>query len=244
MHPVNAAVLAQGGGKYRCAKCHKTGNALEALFDEWPQASQQATRPGELPELGLALSLGTARESETAVKKAALPGGQVFDEEPDSPPQKSWQRAVWVGSALVLAVIITLNLLRFFQLSPVERSTMQSAMVSLGLRQAPPQQPFRAPEQIQLLSRELKAHPYRPGVLQLTATIVNRADRVQPYPDIEVTMLDIHSRQLARQLFKPGDYLTGSAGLRDGMAVEAYLTLTLELPDPGNDAVGYELQIR
>ena len=33
VHPVNAALLASGGGRYRCGKCNKVNNALEALFD-------------------------------------------------------------------------------------------------------------------------------------------------------------------------------------------------------------------
>ena len=42
VHPVNASLLAQGGGKYRCGKCNKSANALESLFDEWPE-------PGDKP---------------------------------------------------------------------------------------------------------------------------------------------------------------------------------------------------
>jgi hypothetical protein len=82
----------------------------------------------------------------------------------------------------------------------------------------------------------------RQGVLLLTATIVNRAAQNQGYPDIEVTLLDIRGRQLARQLFKPGDYLSRSAQLRDGMTPQAYLTFSLEMLDPGDEAVGFELQ--
>ncbi len=232
MHPVNAAMLAQGGGKYRCGKCHKIGNALEALFDEWPQARQQGARPGDLPELGLALSLGPGKEP------PATP------EEADSPQGKPLQRAAWIIAAVVLSVIITLNLARFLQQPLTDTPWLQSTLVRLGVRQAPLQAPFRALDQIKLISRELKAHPFRPGVLLLTATIVNRAAHSQAYPDIDVTLLDIHSRQLARQLFKPADYLPNGSDLRSGMTPQAFLTLSLEMPDPGDGATGFELQFR
>ena len=234
MHPVNAAVLAQGGGRYRCGKCHKTGNALEALFDEWPQARQQGAPAGDLPELGLALSLGPGEE----------PQARAMSEETDLPRRRTLQRAVWIIAAVVLTVIITLNLARFLQQPLTDTPWLQSTLVRLGVKPAPPQAPFRAFDQIKLLSRELKAHPFRPGVLLLTATIVNRAAQSQAYPDIDVTLLDIHNRQLARQLFKPADYLPNGSDLRNGMTPQAYLTLSLEMPDPGDGAVGFELQFR
>jgi hypothetical protein len=234
VHPVNAAVLAQGGGRYRCGKCHKTGNALEALFDEWPQARQQGAPAGDLPELGLALSLGPGEE----------PQAQTTSEETDLPRRRPLLRAVWIIAAVVLTVIITLNLARFLQQPLIDTPWLHSTLVRLGVRQAPPQAPFRALDQIKLLSRELKAHPFRPGVLLLTATIVNRAAASQAYPDIDVTLLDIHNRQLARQLFKPADYLPNGSDLRNGMTPQAYLTLSLEMPDPGDGAVGFELQFR
>lgn len=234
MHPVNAAVLAQGGGRYRCGKCHKTGNALEALFDEWPQARQQGAPAGDLPELGLALSLGPGEE----------PQAQTTSEETDLPRRRPLLRAVWIVAAVVLTVIITLNLARFLQQPLIDTPWLHSTLVRLGVRQAPPQAPFRALDQIKLLSRELKAHPFRPGVLLLTATIVNRAAASQAYPDIDVTLLDIHNRQLARQLFKPADYLPNGSDLRSGMTPRAYLTLSLQIPDPGDGAVGFELQFR
>lgn len=234
VHPVNAAVLAQGGGRYRCGKCHKTGNALEALFDEWPQARQQGAPAGDLPELGLALSLGPGEEPQAGTRS----------EETDTPRSKPLLRAVWIIAAVVLAVIITLNLARFLQQPLTDTPWLQSTLVRLGMRQAPPQAPFRALDQIKLLSRELKAHPFRPDVLLLTATIVNRAAQSQAYPDIDVTLLDIHSRQLARQLFKPADYLPNGSDLRNGMTPQAYLTLSLEMPDPGDGATGFELQFR
>ncbi len=244
VHPVNAAILAQGGGKYRCGKCHKIGNALEALFDEWPQASQQGTRPGSLPELGLPLSLSPGEDTSDASDPAAAPGDALIDETELSPSRKPMLRVLWVGAALVLTVVIALNLFRFFQQPVLDLPWLQSTLTRLGVKQAPPQPVFRAPEQIELLSRELKAHPFRPGVLLLTATIVNRADRSQPYPDIDVTLLDINGRKLNQSLFKPGDYLSHSSELRTGMKPQAQLTFSLDMLDPGDSAVGFELQFR
>lgn len=241
VHPVNAALLARGGGKYRCGKCHKVNNALEALFDEWPQASQQGTPPGELPELGLALSLGpdagtTDRPDGTDTSAETNGGGTA-----GPPATKSLPRMLWISAAVILMIVITLNLNGFFRQTTPGFVWLQPALVWLGLRQEPP---FRALDQIQLLNRELKADPSRPGVLVLSATVVNRAGRNQAYPDIDVTLLDIHNQRLTHRLFKPRDYLPAGSELSAGMRPEAQLSFTLEMPDPGKDAVGFEVQFR
>ncbi len=237
-------MLAQGSGRYRCGKCQKVCNALESLFDEWPQAKQQGTRPGDLPVLGINLTLDPASESPGAE------GGQSEGEEPlseaatDEQSGRPWQRYLLAGAALLLACIIALNLASFFQQPVTGQTRFQSTLVRLGLKQAPPEKPFRALDRIEVLSRELKPHRYRPGVLVLNATIVNRAKRVQPYPQIEVTLRDAQNRQLSRQLFEPGDYLSRSSELRSGMQPQAYMALSLEMPDPGDGAVGFELRFR
>ena len=242
VHPVNAAVLSQGGGRFRCGKCHKVGNALEALFDEWPQASQRGTRPGDLPELGLKISLGSEEDSEPTASEAEAAHGLAIEETHDAAARWPWQRFLWAGTALPLAIIITINLAGFFQQPLPNLSRLQSTLVRLGLKQAPPEPAFRSPDRIELISREMKTHPSRPGVLLLTATIVNRAEHTLPYPGIDLTLLDIRGRPLSRQVFKSADYLNSSSELRDGMGPQAYFTLSLEVPDPGAGAVGFELQ--
>ena len=97
-------------------------------------------------------------------------------------------------------------------------------------------------EWIHLVSRELRSHPTLPGTLQLTATIVNRAERPQPYPLISLKLLDAAGQPVHQQYFAPADYLPAGAGGEDGMAPEAYLPLTLEFDDPGLQAVGFELE--
>lgn len=244
VHPVNAVLLAQGSGKYRCGKCKKVGNALEALFDEWPQAKQQGARPGNMPELGLALAPNPASEPGTAPEDSDLSGEFLSSEKAVTQFGRRLLPALWVSATLVLTAVISLSLASFFQQPILDHPQLQEIWVKLGLKKAPPKQPFRALDQIELLSRELVAHPTRPGTLLLTASMVNRAEVGQVYPDINVILLDINGRQLVQKVFKPRDYLPDSAELRRGMTPQAYLSFSLEIPDPGNGAVGFELQFR
>ena len=220
VHPVDAASLAVGGGRYRCGKCNKVSNALESLFDERPRAGSRATAPGEVPVLGL------APERETAAKARRHPEGAGFDETADAASITAGSRAPWLlraawvcGALLVLAAV---------------------AWKWAGFQG----EPFRDLDQFQLVSRELTSHPALSGRLRLSATIVNRADRAQPYPDIEVTLLDASGNIVLSQLFTPDDYLDPERAPGTAMAPQAYVPLTLDMEDPGAQAVGFEVQFK
>lgn len=240
VHPVNAALLARGGGRFRCGKCKKVCNALEALFDDWPDPGDSPVRPGGLPELGSPLQLEPAGEE--------VPAG-AMDESEDSAAaaqiaSRRLLRVVWVTAAAVVTLFVLLNLARYFGVSLLDRPGFQSLLQRSGLQSAPPAPPFRDLDRIEIVAREMIPHPRRPGTLVLNLTLVNRADRFQPYPDIEASLLDLENRVVAMHRFRPGDYLTRTADWRRGMTPGAYVGLSLELPDPGVDAAGFELQFQ
>ncbi len=141
----------------------------------------------------------------------------------------------------MVAVTVTFKLSEFYQLSLINLPIVQSAKARLGMQNPHAAQPFRDLAQIHLASRELSSHPFRADMLRLTATIVNRAPEIQPYPDLEVTLLDANGRPVSQFRFSPSDYLTEGASRDSGMTSQAYLPLVLDLPDPGTVARGFEL---
>jgi len=218
VHPVNASLLAKAGGSYRCGKCKKVSNALDALFDEWPVAGEKPPSSGDRPELGLSIDLNQVKsarsgEDDEGVKVPAKRSGSLT-------------RIAWISMALIVAVAVAFELADFYDKTLLE---------------PPSEQTFRDLSQVHLVSRELKSHPSRTDMLRLTATIVNRASKVQPYPDLEVILLDAAGESVGRALFSPSDYLSGDAAEKPGMTPQAYLPLVLDLADPGQEAVGFEL---
>lgn len=233
VHPVNASLLARASGKFRCGKCNKTGNALEALFDEWPEAGDKPPKTGPIPDLGLAIDLDEARVSRSGDDHENL----------DVPVKRRSKvaRVAWITMALVVFVAVAFELADFFGQPLLELPAVQSVATRLGFKDPPPAEPFRDLSQIHLVSRDLRSHPAREGLLQLTATIVNRANRTQPYPELEVILFDASGQQVGRELFAPSAYLSETTAKNSGMTPQAYLPLVLELADPGNEAVGFEL---
>lgn len=256
MHPVNAALLAGGAGRFRCGKCNKVNNALEALFDEWPTAGARAPTAGELPVLGLSLDLQAAARSRQTPGAPSEHGGPAADEAGDLAGAGGGLRWLvrfgWIAAALALAVLSAFQVAKFQGQPLLERAPLSAAMERLGLREPPVATPFRDLDRIHLVSRDLRNHPSRPGRLRLSATIVNRAPQVQPWPDLEVTLFDAAGQNIAQKRFPPADYLAAGSGAgragntaaTGGMTPQAYLPLVLDLEDPGMQAVGFELEFR
>jgi predicted Zn finger-like uncharacterized protein len=241
VHAVNAALLARSGGRFRCGKCKSVGNALDALFDEWPDAGAKPSPPGSLPELGTRLDLAGPTGDNAATEEAVSQGESTGS---DAGGTRIWLRALWMIAAFALALIVSLYVARYFGMPLPDRATLDAALVKIGLREAPPPPPFRALDRIEIVSREMRAHPDRPGVLQLDATLVNRAGRSQAYPQIDVALLDIAGRAIARQGFAPAAYLGRAVETARGMTPDAYVAISLTMPDPGDEAVGFEIEFR
>lgn len=244
IHPVNAALLAAGAGRYRCGKCNKVSSALESLFDEWPQAGSKPAQSGEIPVLGLSLDLEGAAQARQAPAGAGLSDSDGTDSPANGRSLRWLARTAWIAGGILVLGAATWQWAGFQGEPLLERPGVESTLVRLGLRQPPPAKPFRDLERIHLVSRELTSHPYLSGHLRLSATIVNRAAKIQPYPDIEVALLDATGEVVLRQRFAPSDFLDPESASGAGMVPQAYLPLVLDLVDPGVQAVGFELQFK
>ena len=101
---------------------------------------------------------------------------------------------------------------------------------------------LKDPQQIQLVSRDMHTHPTRSGILVLSLTFVNLAQHSQAFPELEVTLLDAANQPVARRRLQPKVYLRPGADTSSGLKTDVYLPVLLELGDPGEQAVGFEIQ--
>jgi len=244
VHPVNAALLAVGAGRYRCGKCNKLNNALESLFDEWPAAGAQPTRAGDTPVLGDALDLKAAAKARREPTEAPTDPEDDATEPARGRAARWLLRAAWIAGGFAVLLVIAVQWSRFLGEPLLDRAAIKSTLVRAGLQAPPPRAAFRDLDRIHLVRRELRSHPTRPGHLRLSATLVNRAAQSQPYPDIDVALLDAAGEVVLRQHFVPADYLAPGAPDGAGLAPHAYLPLVLDLEDPGVRAVGFELEFK
>ncbi len=244
VHPVNAPLLAQEHGKYRCGKCKQINNALEALFDEWPEPGDQPPVAGKLPVLGTQLDLEAAKQTRLEPGETSYSSEEEVVENQGKGRNKKLVRAAWITTAIAILILVTVYLAEFFQYPLMESSSIKDMLTRTGQKDGSLSTPFRNLNQIQLLSRDMRSHPDRPDALNLSLTIVNRAARSQPFPELEVTLTDSVGQTLTKRLFHPNEYLPDDADIKAGMSPEAYLHISLELADPGHQAVGFELNFR
>ncbi|MGA9572565.1 MAG: DUF3426 domain-containing protein, partial [Lysobacterales bacterium] len=101
---------------------------------------------------------------------------------------------------------------------------------------------LKDPQKIQLVSRDMHTHPTRSGILVLSLTFVNLAPRNQAFPELEVTLTDAANQPVAQRRLQPAEYLRPGADTRTGLAADVYLPVLLELGDPGDQAVGFEIR--
>lgn len=89
----------------------------------------------------------------------------------------------------------------------------------------------------------VREHPDTAGALAVDVMIVNNATFDQPFPDLTLTFTDINEQLVASRRFTPKDYLGGELAGRELMPSNQKVYITLDLVDPGTEAVNYHIYI-
>ncbi|MEE4175050.1 MAG: zinc-ribbon and DUF3426 domain-containing protein [Xanthomonadales bacterium] len=228
-HSLDARQLATAGGKVRCVRCGMTFQALDALYDQYPdrrQAPHKRQPDAAPPELG---------------RKPAPRLPAHTDTPPVQPETPRWP---WIALLAVLAVATAINLAWTARDLVPRDGELAATLHRWSVPGFEPPPPYRDPSRIHLLTRDMHDHPTRPRVLVLSATFVNLSDRSQPYPEVMVALKDPEDRVLAARVFAPGDYLIQPPGPDAELASGQQVPLLLEFADPGERATGFELTFR
>ena len=97
---------------------------------------------------------------------------------------------------------------------------------------------------LQLGARDIRPHPDMPGALLISATLINRAPWTQPYPPLEVSLSDFSGKPVAQRVFAPDTYLGSRALAARGLPAGASAAISLEVRDPGRQAVAFAIHPR
>lgn len=87
----------------------------------------------------------------------------------------------------------------------------------------------------------VRSHPTTFNALIIETIITNHADFEQDFPDISLTFSNINNQVVAQRLFSPSEYLISDVLQWPGMPAEQPIQITLEIIDPGADAVNYNM---
>ena len=89
----------------------------------------------------------------------------------------------------------------------------------------------------------VRNHPKVASALMVDAILVNNAPFEQPFPDLLLAFSTLDDTPVALRRFTPKEYLAGELAGMDHIPMHTPVHITLELADPGPDAVNYHMSI-
>jgi len=90
----------------------------------------------------------------------------------------------------------------------------------------------------------VRSHPQYRNALMVDALLFNEGDWPQPFPALELTFKNLRDEIVATRRFAPSEYLRGELAGLDAMPVNTPVHIALEIVDPGEQAVNYNLRLR
>lgn len=233
IHPLTAASLSRARGLVQCGQCGRAFSALSFLFDDWPSGEAHQ------PENGSNATLPVLKPSvEVNADKTAHPP----DSDQAEVPGTRLKRNAWLAATVLLSLLTIANIAWTFREPLMQNPRISAWMKQSGQLQVEQEGLLKDPQQIQLVSRDMHMHPTRSGILVLSLTFVNLAARNQVFPELEVTLMDTANQPVAQRRLRPAEYLRPGFDTSAGLAADVYLPVLLELGDPGEQAVGFEIR--
>lgn len=244
---LDARTLAQAHGFVICGHCGEGFDSIATLADVLPPEPFD-----ELPinEAGIEppqLELAVYRPR--AVAPAPVPAATRFDDllPSDFTPRFARGREPRPRRWPWLVVIAVLLLLLAAQLAwalrdqliadPLTGPWLHQGCQALGC-----ELPLvRDVKQLRLLARDVQAHPSVPGALLISATVRNDAAFAQPYPVVSITLSDVNGKRIAMRRLRPSEYVADTFALQHGLPPGTATAMVLEVEDPGQQAVAFEL---
>ena len=103
--------------------------------------------------------------------------------------------------------------------------------------------PWREPQALRLLQRDVRARPDRPGVLRISASFRNDARWAQPWPRLRVILSDANGRAIAARDFAAGEYL-GATPVASGIASGQVAGVAVDVVDPSPRVTAFTFEFR
>ncbi len=150
--------------------------------------------------------------------------------------------AFWL-TGITLALLLLLAQLAYLQRDSLAQIPSLSAMITTACAniQGCELSAQRDLSRLQLVSRNVYSHPNINGALMVNAIITNTADFEQPYPVLLVSMSNVRGKVVGERYFRPDEYLGNTEDTEGKMPIGKHISVSLEVMDPGQNALAFEL---
>jgi hypothetical protein len=102
---------------------------------------------------------------------------------------------------------------------------------------------WRDPASLRLTARDVRPHPSVSDALMINASFRNDAPWPQAWPVLQIAMSDLDGKPLAMRRFRVEEYL-GAAPSESTLASGQSVSATIEVQDPGKQAVAFAFEFR
>lgn len=239
---VTPAQLKVREGMVRCGRCQHAFPADKHFVRKAPKS---AAKSAQVP-----LRKRTASKKISASAQVTHPVSAPLSAQdridPVAPlsrrPQIKTRNIYWaVGNSLLLLLIAGQGLIfygyEFARRAPALRSAVDLLCDPLPCRRLP----LIDMRRMDLVETRVAPHPRYDKALRVKATLVNRAEVVQPYPLLEVSLIDSQGQLVARRTYPPQEYLSKPEVMSHGMPPQLAIHVQLDITSPGVPASGYEV---
>ena len=253
---VTTEQLNMAEGLVRCGICDSIFNGNDYIDEDHdPSASSENWQehqnddnqdlhddPWSMDANEESIELGQQNDDDTLTDTERVPtvirddfGGNIL-----SKSNSPIQIAVFTFGAIVLALFFLGQISYWHSIDILPRTWVNSFCETVGCGEAN-QRDLTA---FQILNRNIYTHPNEKKALMITTSFVNQAKFAQPYPLLEITLLDTHGQIIAVRRFSPKDYLVNKSFTDTLMPPDQPVGARLEVIDPGNEVIAYEFEFR
>ncbi len=241
---ITAAQLKVRDGKVRCGRCQHVFGADQHLM---PKPAKSVAKGAPSAARKRVVAKKSVEPKNTAATSPTEISAPVIPAEAAPPPlvraRPARTRTIyWVTGCVLLLLLLAGQALIFYgypfaRQTPALRPVIELLCDPLPCRKLPPIDM----RHMDLVETQVAPHPRYDKALRIKATLVNRADSVQPYPLLEVSLIDSQGQLVARRAYRPREYLSKPEAIQKGLPPQVAVSVQLDITSPGAQASGYEV---
>jgi hypothetical protein len=221
-------------GQFACASCGASFDAYAHLTDTAPNVtSTSAAGAAATPHDDQGELFRRPRPAPVAAPRFARERVRIA-----RPLQWRW----WLASFVLLALLVAIYPIADRKELAADanwRPTVQRLCAVAGCVLPP----WSELNRFEVTAREVRPHPSAKGALLITVSFRNNAAFAQNWPLLELTTSDLNGHEVYMRRFQAKEYL-GGAPETPMIAAGQSANATLEVVDPGRDAVSWNFDFR
>jgi hypothetical protein len=153
-----------------------------------------------------------------------------------------WRTLAWTLASLVLALVLLAQIAHYYRQDLVRHPTLGPVLRDVYDRLGLPLSPNWDLAAFELRKWGNSDGP-QDGRLSIRASLTNRAAFAQPHPILRLQLDDRFGASIAVRDFEPAEYLKNPSEASRLLTPSASTEAELVIVDPGQDAVGYRLDV-